>query len=494
MVPVVGLEPTRGISPTDFESVTSTNSITPARTRVLYNASGGLARKTFRGRVEGPQRLKKGDGGGISPKERGAGPFQRILRILFLYSKSGAPILRRNKQEGDGEMSREDYLRALSERLSGRMPAKELEKVIQYYADYFDEAGAEREQEVIEKLGDPAEVAATILEGTLQEKSKRKGMPTGAKVALVLVLVLLVGAAAIFALVRTVFRGDAHSTGGAVEAVRELQVELALGEVILQNGREYSADLQWQGEQYRMEYSCENGVLHIWDSVNGPSVLNNWGGKAVITLPQGSKLDEVTITSKAGSVELSDVETETLTVEAALGSVTLNGIQAGVGDLSLEAGSLEAADSSFSTLTAQLSLGGAELEDFKAGTGTFTLDSGSLDMERAAFTSFTADLSLGGITAQELTVEGSTDVRCSCGSVELYGSLGGETDVQADMGSITLETEYPEAEYGYELTTDLGSVTVAGRDQGSSAQKIQEGSKHFITARADLGSIEVIFK
>ena len=30
MVPVVGLEPTRGISPTDFESVTSTNSITPA--------------------------------------------------------------------------------------------------------------------------------------------------------------------------------------------------------------------------------------------------------------------------------------------------------------------------------------------------------------------------------------------------------------------------------------------------------------------------------
>ena len=30
VVPVVGLEPTRGISPTDFESVTSTNSITPA--------------------------------------------------------------------------------------------------------------------------------------------------------------------------------------------------------------------------------------------------------------------------------------------------------------------------------------------------------------------------------------------------------------------------------------------------------------------------------
>ena len=31
MVPVVGLEPTRMISPTDFESVTSANSITPAK-------------------------------------------------------------------------------------------------------------------------------------------------------------------------------------------------------------------------------------------------------------------------------------------------------------------------------------------------------------------------------------------------------------------------------------------------------------------------------
>ena len=31
LVPVVGLEPTRMISPTDFESVTSANSITPAK-------------------------------------------------------------------------------------------------------------------------------------------------------------------------------------------------------------------------------------------------------------------------------------------------------------------------------------------------------------------------------------------------------------------------------------------------------------------------------
>ena len=37
LVPVVGLEPTRGISPADFESATSTNSITPAGAMESYH-------------------------------------------------------------------------------------------------------------------------------------------------------------------------------------------------------------------------------------------------------------------------------------------------------------------------------------------------------------------------------------------------------------------------------------------------------------------------
>ena len=36
LVPVVGLEPTRGISPADFESATSTNSITPAKLDFIF--------------------------------------------------------------------------------------------------------------------------------------------------------------------------------------------------------------------------------------------------------------------------------------------------------------------------------------------------------------------------------------------------------------------------------------------------------------------------
>ncbi len=41
MVPVVGLEPTRRISPADFESAASTNFATPAVLREAYYTSRG---------------------------------------------------------------------------------------------------------------------------------------------------------------------------------------------------------------------------------------------------------------------------------------------------------------------------------------------------------------------------------------------------------------------------------------------------------------------
>ena len=44
MVPVVGLEPTRVISPTDFESVTSTNSIIPADTAPIIHDGAELGK------------------------------------------------------------------------------------------------------------------------------------------------------------------------------------------------------------------------------------------------------------------------------------------------------------------------------------------------------------------------------------------------------------------------------------------------------------------
>ena len=61
-------------------------------------------------------------------------------------------------------MNRIEFLRQLEVLLSG-ISQSEKEEAIQYYNDYFDDAGAENETEVIRALGSPAKVAETIKSG-----------------------------------------------------------------------------------------------------------------------------------------------------------------------------------------------------------------------------------------------------------------------------------------------------------------------------------------
>ena len=42
------------------------------------------------------------------------------------------------------------------------VPVEERREAMQYYNDYFDDAGEENEEQVISELGNPAKVAATI--------------------------------------------------------------------------------------------------------------------------------------------------------------------------------------------------------------------------------------------------------------------------------------------------------------------------------------------
>ena len=61
-------------------------------------------------------------------------------------------------------MNREEFMRRLTE-LLGDVPPQEREEAIQYYNDYFDDAGAENESGVIASLGTPEELAGAIKAG-----------------------------------------------------------------------------------------------------------------------------------------------------------------------------------------------------------------------------------------------------------------------------------------------------------------------------------------
>ena len=60
-------------------------------------------------------------------------------------------------------MKRDDFINEL-ERLLMDIPEGDRIDAIEYYYDYFDEAGVENEQKVIRELGSPERVAQTIKE------------------------------------------------------------------------------------------------------------------------------------------------------------------------------------------------------------------------------------------------------------------------------------------------------------------------------------------
>ncbi|MDE6924658.1 MAG: DUF1700 domain-containing protein [Acetatifactor sp.] len=117
-------------------------------------------------------------------------------------------------------MNRIDFMKQLESLLQNISPA-EREEALQYYTEYFNDAGAENEQAVIEALGNPAKVAENIKRdingagdagyqrpqnraviqyqqtatSAQQEPPKKESMPTWALVLIIIGAILLSPAA-----------------------------------------------------------------------------------------------------------------------------------------------------------------------------------------------------------------------------------------------------------------------------------------------------------
>ena len=61
-------------------------------------------------------------------------------------------------------MTKEQYLFLLRAELDGYLSPEELEDILRYYSEYFEEAGQEQERNVMIELGSPQRLAERILE------------------------------------------------------------------------------------------------------------------------------------------------------------------------------------------------------------------------------------------------------------------------------------------------------------------------------------------
>ncbi|MFC3931331.1 DUF1700 domain-containing protein [Streptococcus dentapri] len=93
-------------------------------------------------------------------------------------------------------MTRNDYLKKLDKYLK-KLPQKDYEEAMEYFTEYFDEAGSENEEQVIQELGDPGETANEILSNLLKEKANHTNSSPKNYAAIVWIAILAVFASPI---------------------------------------------------------------------------------------------------------------------------------------------------------------------------------------------------------------------------------------------------------------------------------------------------------
>lgn len=131
-------------------------------------------------------------------------------------------------------MNRSEFIRILRKELD-RLPQDEIDAAVEYYEEYFDEAGPDKEAEIIKELGNPRKIANQIRSEyevrKLDEEetsTTRKGLsaiwwviigicsaPVSIPVAIVLVALAVAGFAVAVAIVVSVFAAIIGAVVGA---------------------------------------------------------------------------------------------------------------------------------------------------------------------------------------------------------------------------------------------------------------------------------------
>lgn len=181
-------------------------------------------------------------------------------------------------------------------------------------------------------------------------------------------------------------------------AFRELDVELGLADVTVRAGEGYAVDLQWDaGESYRMVYENRDGTLTV--KSEGNVWLPGFCATAVITVPEGTVLEEMELSTALGDVRVEGgLSARSASLYTALGDVTSDGFTAGKLDAESDLGDVK------------LSLPGSR-EDYRWQLET--------DMGEITVDSQRQDGGLGTIACEGGSGKNSVDAATSLGNVEM---------------------------------------------------------------------------
>ncbi len=400
-------------------------------------------------------------------------------------------------------MTRTEYLKSL-EKLLAVLPETERRDALDYYEEYFDAAGPDREAATIAELGTPEEVAQKILEGqdfvpaevpsapdnTIPypsrpaPKQRSHWKPIAACALLAVAGLAFVGAHLPFRRVVTTtadtmeitsltYRNLAAESSSepsnsfsdstfqvGLDCLKKLSLDLDTGSVkfVTEKGlSDARMEIQNRDSRFETDFDFKESGSHFnykapkGFRLNPKSLKNTF--TLTIYLPEGFEMDQLDADLDMGDLALGSLKVNDLTAELDMGSCTANDLTADSIEVSLDMGSFTA-----DSLTTQ--------------TADIDLSMGSLNISAVNAHDFTVDNDMGDIK---------------------IGLLSGakEIDLDADMGTIELTVDGSLSDYAVDAQNDLGTLRVNGQKYSESFHS--SGSRK-ITLSNSMGSTTLNFQ
>ena len=396
-------------------------------------------------------------------------------------------------------MTRQEYMQQLAALLAA-MPEAERRDALDYYEEYFDAAGPEKEAQTIQELGSPQNVAEKIWEGTgaqfgtpmpdnsmPEQGSRRRKSPVWIVLAIlaILIVVLLVFNGS-FKIVTKYQYSIAESataeevppqeaTGGATENMDESTDENTETAITKESAKSESTN---RLESSTMTLDAKQAQTMVLDLDCGE-----------VAFVRSNAADEITVRFEnfySGWLERT-LDEDSFKVQYKLPkdyisgsdptptlSIALPEIELEQMELNLNLGSAELGTLKAKSIQADLALGSLYADELQTGQLDATLALGSAE--------------LGTVQAERVTIENAQ------GDVTISRLVGAsQVQVTDQLGNIALTLGEKADGYSVQAACGLGSITVSGAKQASPYSANSKAANAVILDAA-LGDITLNFE
>lgn len=396
-------------------------------------------------------------------------------------------------------MTRQEYMQQLAALLAA-MPEAERRDALDYYEEYFDAAGPEKEAQTIQELGSPQNVAEKIWEGTgaqfgtpmpdnsmPEQGSRRRKSPVWIVLAilaiLIVVLLVFIGSFKIVTKYQYSIAESAtaeevppqETTGGTTENMDESTDENTETAITKESAKSESTN---RLESSTMTLDAKQAQTMVLDLDCGEIAFVRSNAADEITLRFENFYSdwlERTVDESGFSVRYKipkdyiSGSDPTPTLSIALPEIELEQIE-----LNLNLGSADLGTLKAKSIQADLALGSLYADELQTGQLDATLALGSAE--------------LGTVQAERVTIENAQ------GDVTISRLVGAsQVQVTDQLGNIALTLGEKADGYSVQAACGLGSITVSGAKQASPYSANSKAANAVILDAA-LGDITLNFE